>query len=91
MRERFLQTGAETSTYQSKSGRFMPHQRLNVDQTPLPFSFDTKKRYELVEPDNPEKRIKKVWVDEPYPGASKRFCSFNVCFRSEREQIGCYL
>ena len=65
----------------------MSHQRLNVNQTPLPFSFDTKKTYELVEPGNPENRTKKVWVAEPHPGASKRFYSYNVCFRPIRTRL----
>ena len=55
-------------------------------KTPLPFSFDTKKMYELVEPGNPENRTKKIWVAELHHGASERFCSLNVCFRPEGEQ-----
>ena len=62
----------------------MPHQRLNVDQTYLPFSFDTKKAYEFVEPGNLENRTKKV--AEPHSGVSKKFCSLNVCFCPEGEQ-----
>ena len=31
-------------------GRFKPHQRLNVNQGPLPFVTDAKRTYEYVEP-----------------------------------------
>ena len=40
----------------AKRGRFMLHERLNVDQTPLPFLLDAMKTYELVKPGNYENR-----------------------------------
>ena len=74
MRERLVQKCA-------KRGRFMLHQRLNVDQRPLPFSLDAMKTYELVKPGNSENRTK-----SGYPGASKRSCSPNVYFCPKGEE-----
>ena len=48
MQGRLFQGGADINTYHFKWVRFMPHERLNVDQTPFRFLFDTKKMYELV-------------------------------------------
>ena len=79
LRQRIIRSGANTF-YDARWGHFLPSQRLNVDQSPLPFAIDTSKTYEIPEPG------KKVWVAQPNPGASKRFCSLNTCFRPEGTQ-----
>ena len=42
LRERLVKTGRSRSNYHPVYGGFMPEQRLNVDQSPLPFVIDTK-------------------------------------------------
>ena len=41
LRERGIRTGATDPNYFKKWGSFLPHQRLNVDQSPLPFARET--------------------------------------------------
>ena len=36
-REKFIRTGGDNPSYVSKWGRFKPIERLNIDQSPLPF------------------------------------------------------
>lgn len=50
-RERLIRTG-RNDNYDQKWGRFLPKQRLNVDQSPLPFAIDAKKTYDIVEKGN---------------------------------------
>ena len=78
-RERLVRTGFQTF-YDPKWGHFLPRQRWNVDQCPLPFCNDTGKTYELVE------KGKKVWAAQPHSGADKRMCTLNICFRPEGTQ-----
>lgn len=85
LRERLVKSGKKDS-YDPVYGGFMPTQRFNVDQSPLPFAIDTKKTYELIEPKNPENRNKKIWVSQPGSGLEKRQCTLQVCFRPEGEQ-----
>ena len=80
LRERLIKTG-RNDKYDLKFGRFLPTQRFNVDQSPLPFAINTKTTYEHVEPKNPENRHKKIWVSQPGSGLDKRQCSLQVCFR----------
>ena len=47
-RERLIRTGL-TDRFDEKWGRFIPKQRLNVDQSPLPFAIDAKRTYDQVE------------------------------------------
>ena len=61
-------------------GYYQPKQRLNVDQSPLPFATECKKTYEIPEKD------KKVWVNQPTSDTGKRFCSLSICFRPVGEQ-----
>ena len=79
-RERLVRTGLNDN-YDPKYGRFLPEQRFNVDQSPLPFAIDTKKTYEEVKPKDPENRHKKVWVQQPGSGLEKRQCTLQICFR----------
>ena len=78
MRERLIRTGKDDAQYDEKWGYFKPKQRLNVDQSPPPFSYECKKTYEAPQKD------KKVWVSS---GKSrKRFYSLNICLRPESDQ-----
>ena len=85
-RERLVKTGRSRSNYHPVYGSFMPEQRLNVDQSPLPFVIDTKTTYEHVEPRSKENRHKKVWVSQPGSRLEKRQCTLQICFRPEGEQ-----
>ena len=44
-RERFIRTSANNAAFDVKWGSFTPKNRLNVDQTPCPFAFNTKRTY----------------------------------------------
>ena len=80
LRQRLVRTGAKESCYEEKWGDYKPHQRLNIDQSPLPFAIECKKTYDI--PDKDEK----VWVNQPTPDAGKRFCSLNICFSPDGTQ-----
>ena len=43
-----IRTGATDTNYHKKWGSFLPHQRLNVDQSPLPFARQTTMAYEEI-------------------------------------------
>ena len=51
LRESLVKTG-KTEDYHPVYNGFVPAQRLNVDQSPLPFAIDTKQTYEHIEPKN---------------------------------------
>ena len=84
-RERLICTGSNDD-YHPKWGRFLPKQRFNVDQSPLPFAIDVKKTYEQIIRGDKENRNNRVWVCQPFSGADKRQCSLNICFRPDGEQ-----
>ena len=65
-RERCLRT-QPNDRYDEKWGRFLPSERLNVDQSPLPFVIDSKKTYEFVEPGKGHEH--NTWISQP----GKRF------------------
>ena len=71
-----------SDTYDSKWGGFLPKQRLNVDQSPLPFVVNSKKTYEFVE--KGEKYH--AWISQPGSGLDKRQCTLQVMFRPEGNQ-----
>ena len=84
-REQLVREGANDN-FHPKWGRFVPSQRFNVEQSPLPFAMDVKRIYEHSEKGNPENRTKKVWISQPQSGLDKRQCSLQVCFRPEDTQ-----
>ena len=57
-------------------GEYLPHQRGNVDQVPLPFVVDMGITYE-------EKGAKRVAINQLGPALSKRQCTGQVAFRPE--------
>lgn len=61
-RERCLRTGTE-ERYHPKWGRFLPSERLNVDQSPLPFVIDSKKTYEYI--DFRQGHHHNTWISQP--------------------------
>ena len=65
-RERCLRT-QPNDRYDEKWGRFLPSERLNVDQSPLPFVMDAKKTYEFVELGKGHEH--NTWISQP----GKRF------------------
>ena len=73
-----IRTGRDDS-FEEKWGRFLPKQRFNVDQTPMPFVIDTKRPYEQIE----YKHTKKIWIAQPGAGLEKRQCTVQVCTRAE--------
>ena len=84
-RERLVRTGV-LDNYHPKWGHFLPAQRFNVDQSPLPFAIDVKRTYEQIIPGSKENQNKKIWVSQPFSGANKRQCSLNICFRPDGNQ-----
>ena len=52
VREQLIWMDAGSEAYDAKWGRFLPSQRFNVDQSPMPFVADSKKTYEIIEPGN---------------------------------------
>ena len=80
-RERLLRTGFNDS-YDETWGRFKPDQRFNVDQTPMPFSVNTKRTYEKIQPNRQEK----VWIAQPGSGLDKRQCTIQMMTRAKGEQ-----
>ena len=63
----------------SKYGRWLPHNRYNIDQVPLPFVIDQDKTYEV-------KGSEQVWVSQPSSGLDKRQATLQFCIRAEGEQ-----
>ena len=71
--------------YDSKWDRFLPHQLLNVDQSPLPFAFDSKRTYDIVEKGNGHHH--NTWIAQPAGSdLDKRQCTLQVCMRPEGKQ-----
>lgn len=60
----------------SKYGKYLPHQRVNVDQVPLSFIFEMDHTYE-------EKGAKKVAINQLGPSMSKRQCTGQMAVRAE--------
>ena len=62
-----------------KYGRWLPQNRYNVDQVPLPFVIDQDKTYEM-------KGSEHVWVSQPSSGLDKRQATLQLCIRAEGQQ-----
>ena len=62
-----------------KYGRWLPQNRYNVDQVPLPFVVDQEKTYDL-------KGAAQVWVAQPASGLDKRQATLQLCIRAEGTQ-----
>ena len=84
-RERLIRTAANSDTFSAKWESFTPENRLNVDQTPCPFAFNTKRTYHLFEKGTDQHK-EKVWISQPGSGLDKRQCTLQVCFRPSGPQ-----
>jgi hypothetical protein len=62
-----------------KYGRWLPNNRYNIDQVPLPFVVDQEKTYDTL-------GSKQVWVAQPSSGLDKRQATLQLCIRAEGEQ-----
>ena len=62
-----------------KFGRWLPENRYNIDQVPLPFVVNQDKTYEV-------EGSKHVWVSQPSSGLDKRQATLQLCIRAEGEQ-----
>ena len=62
-----------------KWDRWLPTNRYNVDQVPLPFVLDQDKTYA-------DKGSKQVWVSQPASGLEKRQATLQLCIRASGEQ-----
>ena len=83
-REKCIRTGANETSYDDKWGRYKPTERLNNDQSPLPFVVHGKKTYEYVPPG--QGSTHNTWISQPGAGPEKRQCSLKVMFRPEGSQ-----
>ena len=66
-----------SDTYDSKWGGFLPKQRLNVDQSPLPFVVNSKKTYEFVEKGE---KYHNTWISQPGSGLENANARCRLCF-----------
>ena len=83
-REKCIQTGSEDPSYDQKWGCYQPAQRLNVDQSPLPFVVHSKKTFEYIQ--KGEGSTTNVWISQPGLGLEKRQCSLQVMLWPNRGQ-----
>lgn len=83
-REKLIRVGRNDG-YDEKWGRFVPLQRYNVDQCPLPFVFSGNRMYEHYDDGVDQNRVK-VWISQPGAGLEKRQCTLQICIRAEGEQ-----
>ena len=67
------------SAIDSKYGRWLPKNRYNIDQVPLPFVIDQDKTYDLT-------GNTQVRVSQPSTGLDKRQATLQLCIRAEGEQ-----
>ena len=86
LRERAIRTGAANPNYDAKWESYLPVERFSMDQSPLPFEWDTSTTYEQIEKRKKENQNQKVWAAQPKQSDSKRFCTLNICFRPSGEQ-----
>ena len=60
-------------------GRWLPKNRLNVDQVPLPFVVEQDQTYEFA-------GNKQVWISQPGSGLDNRQATLQLCIKAEGEQ-----
>ena len=82
LRERLIRTGKQDD-YDEKWGRFHPECRLNVDQSPCPFVFDSNRTYHQFTEDQ---HNEKVWISQPGAALDKRQFSLQICFSPKGKQ-----
>ena len=62
-----------------KYRRWMPKQRYNVNQVPLPFVVEQDRTYDF-------STNKQVWVSQPGSGLHKRQATLQLCITAEGKQ-----
>ena len=80
MRAQLIRVGYN-DRYHSKWGRFLPEERWNVDQSPLPFVVNSKRTYETENARG--NKDHKVWIAQPGNGLEKRQASLQICIRPD--------
>lgn len=83
-RERCIRSNSHALDFDEKWGAFKPSERLNVDQSPLPFVINVKKTYDYVEPGKSKEH--NTWISQPGSGLEKRQCSLQVMIRGDGKQ-----
>ena len=81
--ERLIRTNGKSDHYDPKWGFFKPTERFNVDQTPVPFTVNTKRVYEAIEPGQ---KHSKTWIRQAGSGLDKRQCTVQVGSRADGNQ-----
>ena len=76
---RLVRSGSGDVSYDPKWGYFLPEQRFNVDQSPLPFAVNMTRTYHLYE-EGCNQNKEKVWISQPGAGLDKRQCTLQICF-----------
>ena len=69
--------------YDPKWGGFLPIQRLNVDQSPLPFVENSKKTHEYVEKGE---KNHNPWISQTGSGLDKRQCFLQILYLPQGKQ-----
>eukprot|EP00795_Rhopilema_esculentum_P006573 gene6573-12109_t len=67
------------TTMDAKRGRWLPANRYNIDQVPLPFAVDQGETYA-------ETGEKQIWISQPMNGLEKRQATLQLCIRAKGEQ-----
>ena len=80
VRERLVWMGAGSEADDAKWDRFLPSQRFNVNQSPMPFVVDSKKKNQIIKL---EDKHQKTWINQPASGLEKRQCTLEVCTRAD--------
>jgi len=83
-REKYIRTSCNGPSYDPKWGKYKPEERINVDQSPLPFVVNLKKTYEYIPPGQGASH--NTWISQPGSGLDKRQCSLQVTFRVQGDQ-----
>ena len=83
-REKCIHSGMTEPGCNTKWGRYKPEERLNIDQSPLPFVVHRKRTYEYIP--SGEGATHNTWIAQPSAGLEKGQCTLQSTFRSEGKQ-----
>ena len=73
--------GADSEGYNAKLDSFLPSQRFNLSQFPIPFVLDLKKRTNgIIKPGD---KHQKKCLGKPASGLEKRQCTLQGCMRAD--------
>ena len=72
-----------------KVGSYLPVERFNMDQSPLPFAHGIQVQHmNRLKKRKKGNRNQRVWAAQPEQGDSKPFRTLNICFRPSGDQPG---